>query len=463
MTISPNPESTWRPTLVDGEAPLHARLAEALARDIRTGRLAVGARLPTHRDLAYSLGVGVGTVTRAYAEAEAKGLIAAQVGRGSFVAGPAPRLAAEGPLDLARNLGPAEPAERRLREAFRTLAKRGDLTDHLAYAPPMGQEAHRRAGAAWIARTTRFETPDWTRLMVCPGGQAAMTLTLARLCKAGDTVLAEAGTFYVMRILADYAGYRVRGVAMDAEGLAPEALDRMARETGARVLYTMPTLQNPTGRTMGPARRAEIAEVARARDLWIVEDDIYGAFAPDAGPPLATLAPERTFYLGGLSKILAPGLRTGYLIAPDSGHVEALVRGVRATSYAPPTFGSLIATQWIEDETADQIAADVRAETQGRRALALDRLGDALEPGAGEAPHIWAPMPELAAERLAGRCLREGVELTPPGAPVVDPSLISGVRLCLGAPRDREGLAQALDVVAGALADRADLGVSSVI
>jgi DNA-binding transcriptional MocR family regulator len=150
-------------------------------------------------------------------------------------------------------------------------------------------------------------------------------------------------------------------------------------------------------------------------------------------------------------------------MAPDLAAAEALARDVRALSYAPPTFGSLIATQWIEDGTADDLADQVRSEIDARRALAAQALGDVLEMGAGGAPHVWAPMSELAAERLAGRCLREGVELTPPSAPVIEPSLISGVRLCLGAPRDRATLERGLAVVAAALRNGPDAGVSGVV
>jgi DNA-binding transcriptional MocR family regulator len=455
--------------LPEGDAPLHLRLSQALARDIAAGVLPTGARLPTHRDLAYALKIGVGTVTRAYGEAEARGLIAGQVGRGSFVAS-RPVAAPAGPIDLAHNLPPGEPverAERRLKEALARVSRRADLSDNLGYAPPAGLESHRRAGAAWLLRTGGFaggfETLDWRRLLVCPGAQAASTLTLARLCRPGDTVLAEAGSYFVMRTLADYAGYRMRGVAMDGEGLEPQALERTVRETGARVLYTIPTLQNPTGRSMGLARRAEIARIARAHDLWILEDDVYAACVREPQPPLAAFAPERTFYIGGLSKILAPGLRTSYLVAPDLGEAEALARGVRASTYSPPTFGSLIASQWIEDGTADALAEEVRTEIAMRRRLAAELLGDALEMGAGFAPHVWAPMSELAAERLAGRCLRQGVELTPPSAPIIEPSLISGVRLCLGAPRDRATLERALTVVASALRNDAEMGASGVL
>ncbi len=161
-----------------------------------------------------------------------------------------------------------------------------------------------------------------------------------------------------------------------------------------------------------------------------------------------------TFHVSAVSKSLAPGLRHGFLIVPPGDHIDRVLRAVRALAYAPPAFGGLIATQWIEDGVADTIAAEVVAEMTARLTLAREILGGAIEaPVSPSAPHVWLPMSELDAERLAGRALRGGVELTPPSAPVVEPGLTTGVRLCLGAARDRDELERGLRIVAAAVAD----------
>ncbi len=439
----------WRPELT-GEAPsLTAGLVDALARDVASGRLEPGTRLPTHRELAQRLGVGVGTVTSAYALAAKRGLIEARVGSGSFVAGAAQPGTQDAIIRLSHNLPPLGPSERRLAAALARLQRRPDLLDVLDYAPPPGLLAHRRAGAAWLKRRHRFDRVDADRLLVTAGAQQAMALALQALCAPGDTVLTEAATFFGVRTLAQHAGYRLEGVAMDEEGLRPDALERAA-SGGARVLYTIPTLQNPTGRIMSKLRRREIAAVARRRELWIVEDDVYGAFAgEDAPPPLVSFAPERTLYLTGLSKTVAPGLRTGFLLAPDEALFERLSAGIRARSYAPPTLGALVATHWIEDGEAEAIATEIGAEVAARTALAQARLGARLprvvEP---RCPHLWLPMAELEAERLVARALRAGVQLTPAEAPVVDPTSIGGVRLCVGAPPSRDQVETALERLA---------------
>jgi DNA-binding transcriptional MocR family regulator len=445
----------WSPEPIDDAETVSGRLLNALRRDIAEGRLAPGAKLPPHRELAHKLKIGVGTVTTVYAEAARQGLVTAQVGRGSFVADAPAARDRSGPILLGQNVPPLIFAQRRFAAALAKLRTRADLLDQLDYAPPAGHDLDRRLGARWIERTSAIGRADPARLVVTTGAQQAMTLAFDTLCRRGDTILTEAASYFGVKSIAETGGYRVRGVAMDGEGLLPEALDRAA-DDGARVLYTLPTLQNPTGRIMGDRRRADIAEVARRRGLWIVEDDLYSAFAlGTAPPPLAAYAPERVFYINGTSKALAPGLRTGYLIVPDAERLDHVLRLIRARIYAPASMGARIASQWIEDGSADEIVAEVLAEMAARNALAMAQIGHAVEPPQDpRCPHLWMPMAELDAERFAARAMRAGVELTVPSAPLVDAGLISGVRICLGTPADRATLAQAIDRIAAVFDER---------
>lgn len=442
----------WTPDLdVEGDS-LVKRLVNAMAQDIAAGRLKPGAKLPPHRELAQRMGLGIGTVTGAYSMAARRGLIEARVGSGSFVATPPAAPQDEAMIALSHNIPPLLPAERRMAKTLPGLLGRAELLDALGYAPAAGLPVHRRAAAAWLLRHGRPDGVDVERLILTTGAQQAMALAFAVLCRPGDTVLVEGATFFGVRTLAQQAGYRMQGVAMDAEGLLPEALDRAA-SAGARVLYTIPTLQNPTGSIMSPDRRRAIAEVARRRDLWIIEDDVYGAFVEgEAPPPLASFAPERTFYLSGLSKTVAPGLRVGFLEAPDAAWFDRLIAAIRAQSYAPPTMGAVIAAQWIEDGTADDIVGEIGAEVAARTAMARARLGDRLAPvHSARCPHLWLPMPELDGERLVARAMRAGVQLTPASALLCGPADMAGVRLCVGAPRSRDRLETALTRLAGIL------------
>ena len=448
----------WQPDISRGEGPVYERLVAVLESDVRTGRLAPGDRLPPHRDLAHRLSVSVGTVSRAYVEAERRGLVSSHVGRGSFVAeraGPAPGENETGVRDMARNVPPSEPAERRIAEALARVRHRADLVLSMGYVPPEGALAIRRAGASWLRRRHGNVRATANRLIQCNGGQHGLALAFSALARPGDTILCEASTYPGIRTIAEYAGFRLQGVAMDAHGIDPEAIGRCARETGAKVLALIPTLQNPTTITLDAARRDEIVAVARRHDLLIVEDEAYRVFA-DAGAPasFSDLAPERSIMVAGISKSVAAGLRLGFLLPPDDAAIrDRLLLGIEAMGYCPPSLGGLVFSQWEEDGTADAIAGDVIAEVRARTQLAQDILGSALAtPGARQSLHVWMPMPILAAERLSARALRGGIALTPPDGPMADAAAPTGIRLCLGGIRARPVLEQALHEIKAMLA-----------
>ena len=446
---------SWSPGIPDGREPLHERLLAALVRDIEAGVLPPGTRLPAQRDLAHTARLGLGTVTRAYAAAEQAGLITARVGRGSFVA-ERPTVPADTVIDLSRNLPPMGPAETRIGQALARLQRRPDLARTLTYAPRAGDMAHRAAMAGWLHRVCGLERLPAERVVLCGGAQQGMALALTAACRPGDAVLCEEATYMGLKPLAQAAGYRLVGVAMDGEGLHPDALAEAAGQSGARAVYVLPTLQNPTARTMSERRRQAIAEVARRRDLAIIEDDVYGLYAgPNRPAPIAVLAPERTWFVAGLSKLVAPGLRMGAVVAPDLAGHDRLLVALEGLMGAGDVFGRTIAAQWIEDGVAEAIARDNVAEAGARLAMARARLGAGVEPPGGAASlHIWLPMSELEAERVAGRAMRGGVLLTPADAPLVGPGATRGLRLCLGGARERERLRAGLDIVAAAIAGR---------
>jgi DNA-binding transcriptional MocR family regulator len=436
----------WRPELGGDGAPVYAQIVAALASDIERGALTAGTRLPTQRALAEELGVGLGTVTRAYAEAEGRGLIEAVVGRGSFVAGVvAPQ--SDGPVDLSRNIAPIHPARASLRAAVATLARRADLPQRLDYAPEGGFEADRRAAATWLNATAHFPQADARRLIVTAGAQQAIATAIAAACRPGDALIVEPATFHGVRLAADRARLRLIPAAMDSEGVTPEALDRAAAESGAPAAYLQP-FQNPTARVMSLQRRRDILEVARQRRIVIIEDDLYAPHVADLGlPPLAQLAPDQVAYVSGLTKSLAPGMRFGMLIMPDVLRAAAL-EALRAMTFGPPTLGAALATHWIESGEAFSILEAVRAELVRRTPLAATLLAGLVEPIRHKgATHLWLPLAELEAERVAGQALRAGALVTAPAAPFVPGVPVDGLRICLGAAADLAALERGLVAV----------------
>ncbi|MBF5045088.1 PLP-dependent aminotransferase family protein [Aggregicoccus sp. 17bor-14] len=444
----------WVPKLGDRRGPLYRIIAAALVEDIQTGRLPAGTRLPTHRELAERVGVTVGTITRAYAEVERQGLVGGEVGRGTFVRGrektrfPPPVAESEegGVVNLELNW-PVPAAGQYDATAFeRTLAeiaKSPQRSALLAYQPHVGLAAHRAAGAQWMGRQGLAVSAG--QVTVCSGAQHAMEVALAALTRPGDTLLTEALTYPGVKKLAERLQLRLQGVAMDAEGLRPDALEAACRGD-AKVLYVIPTHQNPTGAVMSEERRRKLAAVVKARKLAVVEDDAYGLLLEKRPRPLAHFAPEHTYFIAGTSKLLSPGLRIAYLAAPE-GKVEALSQGIWMTTWMAAPLSAELATRWISDGTADELVLRRRREASWRFARAQALLGKHLPRAVpGPALHLWLPLPgRWRADAFAAQARRAGVAVGSAELFAVPPHAFSpGVRVCLGPPTTRERFEEGL-------------------
>ena len=454
----------WSPQLAGRSGPRYLAIAEALADDVANGSLPGGSRLPTHRDLAEQLGVTVGTVSRDYAEAARRGLLSGEVGRGTFVRGVSATPDAAGPIDLSQNHPPdpaGQPQRRALLGALASLTARSDSGGLLDYPAAGGNAADREAGAAWISRAGVEARPE--EVLVCTGSQHGLLVLLATLLEPGGLLLAESLTYAGLKAVAALLHLRLRGLSMDAHGLRPDALEAACRETGAKAAYLIPTLQNPTTAVMPEARRREIVEVARRHGLALVEDDVHGLLPERRPPPLAALAPERTYYLTSTSKTLAPGLRIAYVKAP-AARVPRLAANLRASTWAVAPLTAAIASAWIRDGSADTLLAARRAEARARQALAAERLAGPDVDVHPEAYSLWLRLPEpWRAETFAAEARQRGVLVTPAEAFSLDRDpVVHAVRVCTGAARTREALALGLDVVAELLAGGAAAGTPIV-
>lgn len=456
--------------LAGRSGPKYRAIADALADAIADGSLAPGDRLPTQRDLAWKLGVTVGTVSRAYAEIERRGLLSGEIGRGTFVrAGP---VAEDLPLrrfeesaetiDLTLNF-PAPGCERSaIARTLRDMADDPALCGLLDYQPDSGLPAHRAAGAAWIERRGLTAPPH--QVIVTAGAQHAILATLAALSRPGDRLLTERLSYQGIKPAAAMLGLRLDAAAMDHEGLTPDGIERAAGETGARLLYCTPTLQNPTAATMSDTRKQAIADVATRHDLTIIEDDIYGHLLDAPGPlPLAAFAPDCAIYLTSLSKAVAPGLRIGYAVAPQP-LVERLGAAVRASCWMATPLAAEIATRWITDGTADEILRDHRQSSERRRRLAEAKLQGFSFVAPPGSLHVWLELPEpwRAAEFVAA-AQGKGVNIAPAETFAVGRgSIPHAVRICLGTPRDEAALSRGLDILVSLLKD-ADSSLSMIV
>lgn len=451
--------SNWLPDLAGRAGPIYRRVVDALENDVKAGRLAPGTRLPTHRDLAWRLKVTVGTVARAYAEAERLGLLAGEVGRGTFVRAPGaePSLAemlsakaadGETVIDMAINRPVGDAGAPAVAAALRAIAGRADLSGLLGYNLDGATLRHRAAGSRWIA-VEGLEVPP-ERVTVTASGQQAIIAALAAVSRPGDTVLAEEFTYPGLKSAASLLDRRLAGVVMDAEGLVPEAVERALVERGASVLYTIPTVQNPSTTTLSVERRKAIAEIARRQDAFIIEDGVYSFLEAEAPPPIATFAPERTLYITSMAKNLCPGLRIGFVAAPE-GLVARVAAGINATSVMVPALLAEVAAMLIEDGTVAASARAQREECSARRRLACAKLGETACQGRS-AFNLWLPLPPFwRSQDFATEARRNGVAVTPSESCAVGKPRYEAVRISISAPKDANELASGLRILAGLL------------
>ena len=441
----------WSPAIPPGADFKYLALVDALASDIQSGRLSPGDQLPTHRELANRLGVALGTVSRAYAAAEQRGLVSGEVGRGTFVRGQESgaeegAIEEEDPslIDLSKSRLARSPDDQTFRRALERLANRAGLDRLLDfYQPAAGMARHRAAGAAWV-RQAGLET-DPGRIIITSGAQHGATVVLASLTKPGDVVLTEELTYTGVKAIASLLNLQLQPLPLDDHGISPKAFASACRSGPVRALYCMPTLQNPTGRTMPLERRREIAEIATRHEVAIVEDDVYGFLPVKPLPPITALAPANAYYITSASKSLAPGLRVGYVVAPLP-KVERVAGIIRATTWLTAPLLAELATHWIEGGEADEIVRWKREETVERYALARRVLEPWMTERAAAGFNFWLQLPDpWRTEEFVAQARNRGVVVSPSEEFVVGrKSAPYAVRVCLGAGIGRERLEDGL-------------------
>ena len=311
-----------------------------------------------------------------------------------------------------------------LREACaRVLADEAQGRQSLQYGASEGYGPLRDWVAADLRRQGLAVGPE--RVLITTGSQQGLDLLAKVLIDEGSPVLVEAPTY--LGALQAFAPMQPRyvAVACDTDGPQTEAMAEAARAAGrARFFYLLPNFQNPTGRSIGEARRATLAERAAAIGLPLVEDDPYGDLWFDAPPPssLTSRHPDGAVYLGSFSKVLAPGLRLGYLVAPPALYAK-LLQAKQAADLHAPSFNQRLVHALVADGFLERHVPGIRERYRAQRDAMLDALARHLGPlgvrwnrPAG-GMFLWLELPPgLDAAALLPRAVERGVAFVP-GAP----------------------------------------------
>ncbi|MCX4647824.1 MULTISPECIES: PLP-dependent aminotransferase family protein [unclassified Streptomyces] len=315
-------------------------------------------------------------------------------------------------------------------EAFRAVLDEQPKAA-LQYSTTEGDPGLRTAVAARVGARGLPTAPD--DLVITTGSQQGLSLLASALIEPGDVVLVENPCYLAALQVFGFAGARVVPVPDLAD------LDDIVRRERPKLFYSVPNFQNPTGRTMSDAQRASVAEVAARRGMWIVEDDPYGElrYEGEATGWIASYpgAEDRTVLMGSFSKVMAPGLRIGWLRAPAE-LLRACAVAKQAADLHTPTVTQLAAARYLADRDLDAHIATVREAYGERRDAMLAALPDALPDGAEwSRPQggmfLWARLPQGAdATALLRTAIGHDVAYVP-GAPFYagepDPATL---RLC---------------------------------
>jgi len=285
----------------------------------------------------------------------------------------------------------------------------------LSYGSPSGYEPLRE----WIAQRHGVEHD---RVFVTNGGLQGFVFFAQRFCRRGERVLVEQPTYdRPLKILREL-GAEIVPLAMDEEGLQPDSLEAaLADGPKPAFLYTIPTFQNPSGRTLSAERRRQIVEIARAHELRVLEDDPYGLvrFEGDPQPSLLELeGGENVVYTSSFSKTVAPGVRVGYFILPAElrAELEATSTSVYIT---PGLLGQATVYEFTRRGKFDANLARVRDLLRARRDAMLEALEAELaasnatwsRPQGGY--FVWLDLPGVDAAELLGRSADVGVTFVP--------------------------------------------------
>ena len=445
----------WHPNLSRFSGSKYKALADAIEVAITDGELRNGDRLPTHRAMAERLGVTIGTITRGYAEAERRRLVVARVGSGTFVLGktwesrdfsiPTSKNLEDDQIDLTLSLTVPARREQVLAETLSTMAKNAPLLSELLdYHAENGLPRHRQAIVRWL-RYHGMEA-DAERILITSGGQHATVMTLQGLLHHNDIVVSDELTYPGFINATRQLQLKHLGLPMDADGIIPAALEACCQQHRPRLLYLMPSLQNPTASVMPLKRRQEIISIAKRYSLIIIEDDVQFIAPEHRLPTLYSLAPEQVIYVSSFAKHLAGGLRVGFIVSPEDLH-HKIAMALRSNCWVTPPLMAEVAREWIDSGEAWQLIAWQREEISQRQQLLNTVLSGFDVTSQPHSFHAWLKLPEpWRAETFVRHMNSKGVKLLQSELFAVGSTAApQAVRLCISTPDSRQKLRTALE------------------
>lgn len=443
----------WDFTFTDKGGPRYRQIADALEKDILSGELFPGHRLMTHRDLARATGVTVSTATRAYAEVEKRGLIKTMVGRGTFVTAVTPAIIHDGEMGSPIELGVVMPLaleEPCIRPVLQKIMAEEDVDALVKRYSPFGYAHHREIAARWLRRSGVDVTAE--SLLITAGHQHGLYSIFYTLFGPTDKIAVDLLTNPGLKLLALQAGFDLRGVRMDADGMIPEELDALCAANEIKGIYVTGGIQNPSARQVPPKRRDALAKVIERHRLIMVEDSSFFLHGNEGASAITAMLPENSIFLSSFSSTLYSGLRVAFVHAAPRFH-SRLAQTIVENIWTVAPLCVALACECIANGLADRAIEQKRKEIARRVSMVRDTLAGFDVSCSEQSIYAWIRLPdswnsrdfEYLAERSGVRVLAAD-KLAVAGA--VAPNAI---RLAVTGPPDMASLKRGLSILASLL------------
>jgi DNA-binding transcriptional MocR family regulator len=442
---------SWRPQLGTHTGILYKTLAAQLEKDIRQGALKPGTKLPPQRELADYLDINLSTVTKAYRLCSLKGLLQTSVGRGTYVAYDVMNSLQLWP-DNWQNphvipMGATRPDNASyaiVRQQLQELLAEPDSLKWFDYGSKQDMAWHRHAGAVLLAH--EGFPAQIENIFMAAGVQNALMAALMSCCSYGDTVGADSLTYPGLKGAAAALGIRLIPIPTQNNSIDYTMLASLCQKMPLKALYLMPQNQNPTTYTIDLEARRKIAEFASYHHLSIIEDASYNLLSSTALQPIASFIPERTFFLGGLSKGIAPGLRLAYMAVPSCFRA-AVTNALYTMSITVSPLMSELAARLIVSGTAQKALSAHKKETVARSYIVQKYLQPFLSPADDACIFRWLHLPAAWKDGTAfeAAALQHGVQVyAAERFALGDTSPENAVRLAITSPINRQELIKGL-------------------
>ncbi len=415
----------------------YLKLADSIAAEIADGRLRPGDRLPPQRDFAYERKIAVSTASRVYAELLRRGLVVGEVGRGTFISGDTGRSVAMvgeprgARIDLEINYPVLPDQTALIAKSLNGLEQLSALEATSKQPTSAGTSALRSLAATYLSIAAWSPAPE--QLVFTGNGRQSIAAALAALVPTGGRCGVEALTYPFIKGIAARLGVSLVPLAMDEDGVRPDAVQKAHREAHLSAIYIQPAVHNPLGMTMSSTRRANLVRVVEKLDLGVIEDNVYGFL--DDEPPFAALAPERCIVIDSLSKKVAPGLALGFIVPPLVLR-ESVMASVRSGGWTASGFAFAAAQRMMGDGTVAELVRQKRIDALARQKLAAERLAGFELQTNEKSYHLWLTLPpHWRSQTFVAAAARRDIALTPSTTFAATPGHApNAVRLALAAP-----------------------------